>query len=308
MLQQTTVATVGPYFQKFIKRWPCVRTLARARREDVLREWAGLGYYRRAHALHEAAKKVCSGFDGHFPSTEDELRTLPGCGPYTAAAIVAIAFDRRANVVDGNVERVMARLFAVQEPLPKAKPLLKDLAASLLPRGRCGDYAQALMDLGATICTPRGPKCALCPLVKVCKAYKADLADALPLRKPKDTKPVRRAIAFFITNGKGSVLIRRRPVKGLLGGMMEIPTSDWRISPMPLLSGVRCQAPVRASWTMLPGMIRHVFSHFTLELSVAVATSSTRGKGKWVMPSQLDREALPSVMRKIVRHAQTFNK
>lgn len=302
MLQQTTVTAVGPYFRKFLARWPTVQALAKAKQDDVMRLWAGLGYYRRARFLHEAARVVCRDYKGSFPVTEKELRSLPGCGPYTAAAIAAIAFDRRANVVDGNVERVMARLFAVKTPLPKARQKLRALAEKLLPSERYGDYAQALMDLGAMICTPRNPKCGLCPLAGACVANAKGIAEGLPRRRPSKTKPVRRAIAFYLTNGRGAVLLRKRPAKGLLAGMMEVPSSEWRAGPMPELSGVRLEAPAKVRWRLLPGTIRHAFSHFDLELKVAVATSLGSCAGKWVMPSGLDREALPSVMRKIVEY------
>ncbi len=303
MLQQTTVVTVGPYFKKFIQRWPNVKALAKAKREDVLKMWAGLGYYRRAHALHEAAMIVCHEYCGRFPSTEEEILKLPGCGPYTAAAIAAIAFDKPANVVDGNVERVMARLFAVKSPLTKAKPELKSLAKKLVPKTRCGDYAQALMDLGATVCAPRMPKCGLCPLAQECKALAAGIAETLPRREGNKKKPVRRAIAFFIRNSRGEVFVRQRPQGGLLGGMTEIPTSEWREGPMPLLRAAEREAPVKARWKLLTGGIHHVFTHFSLELSVAVATSSGRCRGRWVAPQDLDGEALPSVMRKIIIYA-----
>jgi len=302
MLQQTTVAAVGPYFRKFITRWPTIQALGKSKLDDVMQMWAGLGYYRRASALHECAGRVCRDYGGHFPSDEAELLKLPGLGPYTAAAISSIAFDQRANVVDGNVERVMARLFAVKTPLPSAKKKLRELAATLLPQGRYGDYAQALMDLGATICTPRRPKCGLCPWADVCRANARGIAEKLPRRKRAKTKPLRRAIAFFLTDGK-AVLLRRRPDKGLLAGMMEIPSSEWRENPMPSLAEARSEAPVKARWKLMPGLVRHTFTHFDLELTVAIAASSRLRGEKWVSFSRLDREALPSIMRKIVRHA-----
>jgi len=306
MLQQTTVGAVGPYFQKFIRRWPVIEKLAKARRDDVLRMWAGLGYYRRAHLLHECAKTIVRDHGGSFPQTEAELRGLPGFGPYTAAAVAAIAFDQRANVVDGNVERVMARLFAMRDPLPGVKPRLRTAAAGLLPTARYGDYAQALMDLGATICTPRNPKCDLCPLYKNCRARALGIADQLPRRVKAKAKPVRRAVAFFAVDDKGRVLVRRRDKGGLLGGMIEIPGSEWREGALPELSSVQKEAPLKTRWKLLPGHIRHVFSHFELELAVALGRVGQVAAGKnskWVPPERLDAEALPSVMRKIVRHA-----
>lgn len=301
MLQQTTVAAVAPYFQKFIARWPTVALLARAHRDDVLKMWAGLGYYRRAHLLHECAAIIHHYYGGEFPHTENELRKLPGFGAYTAAAVAAIAFDRPANVVDGNVERVMARIFAIRTALPGAKMELRAAAATLLPSARHGDYAQALMDLGATICTPRNPKCDLCPWRNACRARQLEIQNELPRRAAKKKKPLRRAIAFFVINTKGEVLLRRRPAKGLLGGMMEIPSSAWKTGAMPDLAIARAEAPVKARWTMLPGTVRHVFSHFELEVAVACATIAD-GQGIWVPVTKLDDEALPSVMKKILRH------
>ena len=307
MLQQTTVGAVGPYFHKFVTRWPSVQKLAKAPRGEVLKMWAGLGYYRRAHLLHDCAKLISRDYGGRFPETEDELRALPGFGPYTAAAVAAIAFDKRANVVDGNVERVVARLFAIRTPLPQAKSRLREAAATLLPEARYGDYAQALMDLGATICTPRNPKCGLCPLNKSCRAHVLGIEDKLPRRVKTKTKPVRRAIAFFLVNKKGDVLLRQRPRQGLLGGMMEIPGSAWREGNLPDLADVLDEAPVRIKWRLLPGTVRHVFSHFELEVRVAagkIGRPATVKNGQWIPASRLDEEALPSVMRKIADHAR----
>lgn len=311
MLQQTTVGAVGPYFQKFLKRWPTLRHLARARRGEVLKMWAGLGYYRRAHLLHDCAKVIARDYNGRFPQTESELLELPGFGPYTAAAVAAIAFDQRANVVDGNVERVMARLFAIRTSLPQAKAQLREAAAGLLPASRFGDYAQALMDLGATICTPRNPKCGLCPVSNACRARKLGFQDQLPRRAKLKARRVRRAIAFFILNDKGAVLLRQRPKQGLLGGMMEIPSSAWHEGSMPALAVAQKQAPVTARWQMLPGVVRHVFSHFELEIAVALGHIGrvAAGKCKWIALDRLQEEALPSVMRKITQHAiKTFSR
>ena len=306
MLQQTTVAAVGPYFRAFIDRWPTLKDLAEAAPDDVLRLWAGLGYYRRARLLHACARQLVAAHGGLLPESEEALRKLPGIGAYTAAAIAAIAFDRSANVVDGNVERVMARLFAVQTPLPEAKPALRDHAASLLPKARHGDYAQALMDLGATVCVPRNPKCPLCPWQKACRARALSIADELPRRVRVKTKPLRRAIAFFLTRKDGSILLRQRAEGGLLGGMMEVPTSQWQEGTLADSPAVSAQAPVKAAWTLLAGVVRHSFTHFDLEIQVATAAMSGRGgDGRWVAPAALAQEALPSVMRKIIRHAQT---
>lgn len=303
MLQQTTVATVGPYFQKFVKRWPTLKDLAAASLDDVLRMWAGLGYYRRARMLHQCAQKLWGDYKGVFPVDEKALLDLPGFGPYTAAAVRAIAFDQPANVVDGNVERVMARLFAVQEPLPKAKIKLRTAAAKLVPLKRCGDYAQALMDLGATICTPRSPKCDLCPWQNACQARAAGIQETLPRRVKAQPKPVRRAVAFVLINRKGEVFLRRRSSQGLLADMMEVPSSPWQEGAMPQLAALRDHAPMTARWEMRPGFVRHVFTHFTFEIAVAVAQTPRACKGHWVSPENLAGEALPSVMKRIIQHA-----
>ena len=305
MLQQTTVATVGPYFQKFMNRWPTVHDLAKASRDDVLRMWAGLGYYRRAHLMHDCAQAIVNEYGGVFPSTVDELLALPGFGPYTAAAVAAIAFDRRANVVDGNVERVMARIFAVKAPMPASKPQLRELAETLLPNQRSGDYAQALMDLGATICTPRSPKCGLCPWVKSCAANAQGIAEQLPARLRKAAKPVRHTTAFILINNKNEILLRRRPAKGLLGGMMEVPSSPWLTHEPGSKDPPQMHAPAKAKWVVVPGQVRHIFSHFELRVAVFVAHTKRKGVGYWVPLKAWEEEALPSVMRKIVRHALT---
>ncbi len=310
MLQQTTVAAVGPYYQRFLQRWPNLESLACASLDDVRQVWAGLGYYRRAEALHECALRIAEEYNGQFPRDEAELLKLPGFGPYTAAAVAAIAFDRPANVVDGNVERVVARLFAVREPLPRAKPLLRGKAAELLPTSRHGDYAQALMDLGATLCTPSSPKCPLCPWKVSCRAFALGIADQLPRRIKREPRPVRRAIAFVLISADHKIFLRQRPKGGLLGGMMEVPTTAWETGRMPKLAEGCAAAPARAKWTLRPGVVKHIFSHFEFEIAVAVARVATtsagsleRGwKGRWVAPEQLKHEALPSVMRKIVSH------
>jgi A/G-specific adenine glycosylase len=307
MLQQTMVATVGPYFQKFVKRWPTLDDLATASLDDVLRLWAGLGYYRRARMLHQCAQTLHAEHDGVFPSSEKALQALPGFGPYTTAAVRAIAFDKPANVVDGNVERVMARVFAIRDAMPKGKAKLREAAATLVPQERCGDYAQALMDLGATLCTPRSPKCDLCPWMKVCQARALGVQDTLPRRIKAKVKPVRRAVAFVLFNGKGELLLRRRAPHGLLAGMMEPPSSPWLEHDMPSLIASLPFAPVKAGWIVLPGLVTHVFSHFTLEVKVATAkgsmTSLGQVPGDWVLPENVESEAVPSVMKKIIKHA-----
>jgi A/G-specific adenine glycosylase len=305
MLQQTTVAAVAGYFRDFIGRWPTVADLAAAPADDIMRTWAGLGYYARARNLHKCARMVAEQYGGRFPEDEVGLRQLPGVGDYTAAAIAAIAFDRPATVVDGNVERVIARLFGVTTPLPPAKPRLKALAAGLTPAMRPGDYAQAVMDLGATICTPRKPKCMLCPWSKACAARRAGIAERLPAKLAKADKPTRRGVAFWVTDGTGAVLLRRRPERGLLGGMMEVPSSAWQEGNAPDLTAAAGAAPVVADWRPLPGVVRHGFTHFDLELLVAVGRVDDRPAvpdGVWVPVEALGDEALPTAMRKIVRH------
>ena len=301
MLQQTTAVTVGPYFDRFVARWPNVSALAAASLDEVLQLWQGLGYYARARNLHACARAVVERYGGVFPDEAKALRGLPGIGGYTAAAIAAIAFDRREAAIDGNVERVIARLHAVQEPLPAAKPRLQALAAALVPARRSGDFAQALMDLGATICTPRRPRCVLCPWRASCRAVARGLADDLPVRAEKPERPLRHAIAFWLTRADGAVLLRRRPEKGLLGGMMEIPSTPWRAEPWTLAEADNL-APARVSWLVLPGKVRHGFTHFLLDLAV-VAGSGTTIDGIWSPLERLGDHALPTLMKKIARHA-----
>lgn len=309
MLQQTTVAAVIPYFQKFMAKWPRVELLAAAPAEAVMQQWAGLGYYRRARMLHVCAKQLVKDYDGHLPADEKSLRELPGFGPYTAAAVAAIAFDQRASVVDGNVERVVARFFAITEPLPKAKKILREKAASLLPDNRYGDYAQALMDLGATICTPRQPKCVLCPLESGCLARQQGIAETLPRRVAKVAKPIRRMLAFVIVNKRDEIFLRQRPEDGLLGGMMEVPSSPWQEMAMLDYASALRDAPVAADWRIVQGTVWHSFTHFDLEMGAAVATVSKRIKGgAWIVIENLDQQALPSVMQKIIRFALQSHK
>lgn len=306
MLQQTTVPAAAPYFLAFTKRWPTVAALAAAPLDDVLAAWAGLGYYARARNLHACARVVADSCGGRFPDTEKALLDLPGVGAYTAAAVASIAFDRPATVVDGNVERVVARLFAVDEPLPAAKPKLRALAATLTPKRRSGDYAQAMMDLGAGVCTPRRPRCPLCPLAEICAACAAGNADGLPRRVEKTPKPTRRGVAFWLINSMDKVLLRKRPPSGLLGGMTEVPSTEWREGPPSDLVAALKQAPLPAEWNRLDGSIRHTFSHFHLELTVLTARAGAEWEaadGFWVAPADFDAQALPSVMRKVVRMA-----
>jgi len=303
MLQQTTVKTVAPYFEDFLRRWPTVAALAEAELDDVLRAWAGLGYYARARNLHACARAIAAA-GGRFPTSETELLELPGIGAYTAAAIAAIAFDRAAMPVDGNVERVVARLFAVEDPLPRAKKRLAELARGLTPQRRAGDFAQAMMDLGATICTPAKPRCILCPLAESCRARARGIAEDLPARDARPERPTRHGVVFFATRADGAVLLRKRPERGLLGGMTELPTTDWRGHAYPV-EEMMALAPAPAAWRTLPGLVRHTFTHFHLELTVAAARipEPRRVEGSWIAIERLGEEALPSVMRKVVAHA-----
>lgn len=311
MLQQTTVKAVAPYYAAFIRRWPTVKALAAADLDEVLRMWAGLGYYSRARNLHRCALEVVARHGGNFPADEAALLELPGVGAYTAAAIAAIAFDIPATVVDGNVERVVARLFAVEEPLPQAKPALKQLAATLTPSLRPGDYAQAMMDLGATICSPRSPACLVCPVSGFCLARTRGLAERLPYKIAGKGRPVRRGAAFFALRSDGAVLLRRREESGLLGGMMEVPSGPWREDPQPEGDPL-VDAPLTARWSKVSGAVRHVFTHFELELVVYCAMVQSGAtihahaepeRCTWVKRRDLDDEALPTVMRKVVAHA-----
>jgi len=290
MLQQTTVAAAAGHFARFTARWPDVRALAAAPAEDVLEAWAGLGYYARARNLHACARAVAEA-GGAFPDSEEGLRRLPGIGPYTAAAIAAIAFDRPAAVLDGNIERVMARLFAETAPLPGVKPKLRAHAARLTPGDRPGCHAQALMDLGATVCTPRRPACGVCPLIADCAARRLGIAETLPARAPKIAKPVRLGIAWAAVSG-GRVQVIRRPGRGLLGGMLALPSSDWAETP-PVPA-----PPVAGDWRTV-GEVRHAFSHFHLRLEVRRADlDRLPGESR---PLTEAAAAMPTVFAKAVR-------
>jgi A/G-specific adenine glycosylase len=302
MLQQTTVATVAPYFDRFVARWPNVSALAAASLDEVLQLWQGLGYYARARNLHACAHAVVTRHGGAFPDNASALRSLPGIGDYTAAAIAAIAFDRREAAIDGNVERVIARLYSVREPLPAAKQRLRELAAALIPESRAGDFAQALMDLGATLCTPRRPRCVLCPWRACCAAMANGMAEVLPARPPEPERPQRYGIAFWLTRPDGAVLLRRRPEKGLLGGMIEIPSTPWLPAPWQIAEAA-VMAPAAVEWRLLPGTVRHGFTHFQLELEVVAGRTEDVGGPFWSPVERLGEHALPTLMKKVVRHA-----
>ena len=288
-----------------------MHALAQAELGDVLAAWAGLGYYARARNLHACAKAVAEQHGGHFPDDESDLRKLPGVGGYTAAAIAAIAFGKRATPVDGNIERVVARLFAVTTPLPASKAEIVSLAEGLTPARRPGDVAQALMDLGATICTPRRPACRLCPVQPECEGYAQGIAEALPYRAEKGERPVKRGAAFVAIRPDGAVMLRERPLKGLLGGMLEVPSTDWADEWIGADEALR-SAPVRGNWLPVPGSVSHTFTHFKLTLMVyqAVVPPHTAlnlwtepVRCRWVHRRDLDTVALPSVMHKVIAHA-----
>jgi A/G-specific adenine glycosylase len=295
MLQQTTVAAVQAYFHRFTQRWPSVFDLAAAPDAEVMAAWAGLGYYARARNLLKCARDIVQNHGGAFPPSRDQLLRLPGIGPYTAAAIAAICWDEPVTVVDGNVERVIARVFAVHTPLPAAKPELNAQAARLTPQQRPGDYAQAMMDLGATLCTPRSPACGLCPVASYCEAQAEGVAAQLPRRTPRESKPIREGIAYVARRADGALLLERRPESGLLGGMLGWPTSEWGL-------GLQEAPPVLVSWRRLEAQVRHTFTHFHLRLYIDladVAQDVQPARGTFVAPDAFTPTALPTVMRKV---------
>jgi A/G-specific adenine glycosylase len=315
MLQQTTTAAAGPYFQRFTAAWPDVAALAGAEDADVMAAWAGLGYYARARNLLKCARAVTADHGGAFPATEDGLRALPGIGPYTAAAVAAIAYDLPAVVVDGNIERVTARLQAIETPLPAAKPALYAVAKALTPALRPGCHAQAMMDLGATICTPRNPACAICPLSDGCVARKAGIAADLPKKAPKKPKPARRGVAFVLLRDDGAVLLERRPDRGLLGGMLGLPGPEWTEGG-PDEAAIAAATPCPADWRVA-GRVGHVFTHFALDLEVRTAVvggNAAPRTGAFHPDAEAQTGALPTAMRKAldlalrVQGAQNFRR
>ena len=303
MLQQTTVEAVKPYFASFVSRWPTVTDLAEADQDDIMKEWAGLGYYSRARNLVKCARAVANEHDGVFPSSENELLALPGIGPYTAAAISAIAFNKPAIVIDGNIERVTSRLYAIETPLPAAKAEIRHYLSLMLPLSRPGDFAQAMMDLGASLCSPKRPKCMLCPVNEDCQALVSGDPEHFPVKAPRKPKPSRVGAAFVAVRADGAVLLRKRPESGLLGGMSEPPTTGWTARQ----DGDDSvdAAPFAAAW-QAAGSVRHVFTHFELNLSVYRAdhVSHIAPDGWWWSPRQaLMSEALPTVMKKALESA-----
>ncbi|MCP5382445.1 MAG: A/G-specific adenine glycosylase [Kordiimonadaceae bacterium] len=303
MLQQTTVASVIPYFEKFTYEWPTINSLAAADLDDILVAWAGLGYYARARNLHKCANYIVDELGGKFPQNYDDLLKLPGVGTYTAAAISSIVYDIPATVIDGNVERVLSRIFNITTPLPDSRTEIREIAEKLTPKYRPGDYAQSLMDLGATICTPRNLKCQNCPVENECLSYALGTAAELPARLNKKERPTRRGYAFW-AEYDGKVWLRRRPEKGLLGGMMEVPSDEWALSnsweniPPP-------RVPIIANWDLLPGIVRHTFTHFHLELKIVkldLEEMINLQEGEWCAVDETEKYALPTVMKKIFTH------
>lgn len=308
MLQQTTVAATIPYYGAFVARWPTVRDLADADLDAVLHAWQGLGYYARAHNLHATARIVVRDLGGRFPDTAESLRSLPGIGEYTAAAVAAIAFSRPEAVVDSNVVRVLGRLLAADEAPTAAGARIRAWAKLLVPNRRAGDHAQAMMDLGATVCVPRAPRCGDCPLARDCGALRTGRPESFPRRPPKAVRPRRQGVVFWTFRGDGRVLLRKRPLTGLLAGLMEFPSTDWRDRPWKIAEA-RARAPAKATWRRLGGTVRHTFTHFDLELAVLsgrVDGDMELGCGSqwtWCAVERLGDHALPTVMRKVARHA-----
>jgi A/G-specific adenine glycosylase len=309
MLQQTTVATVKARFRPFLTRFPSFDALAAADESEVLHAWQGLGYYRRARALHACARVLVERHGGELPSDAETLRGLPGIGPYTASALRAIVHGAPSVPVDGNVLRVMARLHGIETPLPRAAARLRELAGRLASTHRAGHVAQALMDLGATVCRPRRPACLVCPWQQVCQARLAGRAEQLPRRQPKRARPLRRGLAFRLARTDGAILFRRRSPGGLLGGLHELPSSPWQEGPLEVERAL-CHAPSKTDWRLHPTPVRHGFTHFVLELALAEATIEDDvalddgSEGIWCRPAELDRLALPSVMWKLLRLAR----
>ena len=302
MLQQTTVGAVKPYYEKFLTLFPTVHALASADQQEVLRAWAGLGYYSRARNLHLCAQQIVKTYQGQFPDTYDLLKALPGIGDYTASAIMAIAFSKYAIVIDGNVERVTSRLARIETVLPAAKKEIRACLETITPQKRCGDFAQAMMDLGATVCTPRSPDCTICPLAGLCLSAHTEDVERFPRKAAKTPRPRRFGQAFVLLRKDGCVLLRERAATGLLGGMSEVPNTDW--TPEPQSVTARSVLPVTAKWQAAPDVVTHVFTHFELELKVFAAEIGTSQKPppsmRFVPMDQVMKEALPSVMKKVV--------
>jgi len=305
MMQQTTIASGTPYYHAFLQKWPQLSDLAASSLDDVLQAWAGLGYYARARNLHACARQVCADHGGKFPESEDALLELPGIGPYTAAAISAIVNDHKSVVIDGNVERVISRLFAIETPLPRAKAEIKAYATELTPDVRPGDYAQAVMDLGATICTPRGPKCGLCVWSASCVALHKNAQEDYPKKQPKKPKPKRYGSVYFIEDGLGNILLKKRPAKGIFGGMFVFPGTQWdnkNAVHKPGNNEIKAAAPIEGEWDKSPHSVRHVFTHFDLELDIYRGTceeADLDASYHWCAKDKLLSVGLPSAMKKV---------
>jgi A/G-specific adenine glycosylase len=308
MLQQTTVQTVIPYYQLFLERWPTIDAIARADLDDILHTWQGLGYYARARNLHKCAIIVSDEYGGRFPRTESQLLKLPGVGPYTAAAIAAIAFNIPTVPVDGNIERVISRLHSIKEPVRQTKRQVRALATRILPQDRPSDFAQALMDLGATVCRPKYPNCANCPLAQACTAFNSGFPELYPIKLPQRHKPTRHGVAFWLQNANQDIWMRKRPLRGLLGGMIEVPSTDWREK---LWTEAEIQefAPLNVKWTLCEGLVTHSFTHFHLHITVwaGITSSNTNADGFWYAPNRLSELALPTLMKKIISHVTPQN-
>ena len=304
MLQQTTVTAVAPYYRAFLKRWPDVKRLAAADLDEVCGVWAGLGYYSRARNLHRAAQTIVHDHGGRFPQTSEDLRALPGIGTYTAGAIAAIAFGEPVAAMDGNAERVVARLHAVEDELPKAKGKLAVLGQALVPHDRPGDFAQALMDLGSGVCVSKRPRCEACPLVSVCEGRRLGIAANLPRKAAKRARPLKRGAAFVALDRRGAIYLVRRPEKGLLGGMFQPPLSEWNAS-FPTHAQALAGAPFSGQWERKSGLVHHGFTHFELELEIYVCRFQSRpnGEGFWLTPPEFATAPVPTVMRKAIGHA-----
>lgn len=298
MLQQTTVAAVIPYFENFTKKWPTVKALAKAKPDKVMHAWAGLGYYARARNMLKCAVEVAEQRQGQFPRDEEDLLALPGVGPYTAAAIAAIAFNGPAAPVDGNVIRVLSRLYAIDAEMPKNKGLVGEKAQAMLPRGESGNFAEALMDLGATVCKPKNPQCGSCPWGRDCVACEQGTVLDFPQKAPKAVKPTRKGWVHWIENAAGEVLLERRPDKGLLGGMMGFPGTPWQEQEV---SAAKAASDLAAGWSALDILVTHTFTHFHLELKVLVSLEPTGTDGIWVRPDNFHNHALPTVMKKVAK-------
>jgi A/G-specific adenine glycosylase len=302
MLQQTTVQAVIPYFEKFISRWPSIKALAAADPDDVMQAWAGLGYYARARNLLKCAAQICAEYDGVFPSTECDLLKLPGIGPYTSAAISAIAFNKQATVIDGNVERVVARSFLITDPLPQSKPAIKEKAHILFQDVSApGDFAQALMDLGATICIPQSPRCGVCPVRDICKAYAQGIQSELPAKSPKKTRPKRIGTVFWLRTRDGSIVVEKRAETRMMGGMPGLPTTDWDASGHEFRPAKKTFEALRDG-----GVVHHTFTHFDLTLNVVEAEIDVQDlpeTGNWMFICQSDIRKLgfPSLFKKVVK-------